>query len=131
MSMRVITQDSFGGPEVLRVEDRPTSEPLPTEIRVRVEAAGINPVDWKTRAGGGVAGLLGEPPFRCGVDFTVGGVDAQPVPQIEVVPHLDRGVGLVHVQVHVAHPRAQHPVVGLADPQLQADRLQRQDVRAS
>ncbi len=75
MSMRVITQDSFGGPEVLRVEDRPTPEPLPTEIRVRVEAAGINPVDWKTRAGGGVAGLLGQPPFVLGWDVA-GVVDA-------------------------------------------------------
>ena len=28
-------------------------EPLPTEVRVRVAAAGVNPVDWKTRAGSG------------------------------------------------------------------------------
>ncbi|WP_198681500.1 alcohol dehydrogenase catalytic domain-containing protein [Kribbella rubisoli] len=53
-------------------------EPLPTEVLVRVEAAGVNPVDAKTRAGQGVAGLLGEPPFILGWD--VSGV-------VEVVGH--------------------------------------------
>jgi NADPH:quinone reductase-like Zn-dependent oxidoreductase len=37
---------------------------------VRVHAAGINPVDWKTRGGTGMAGLLGEPPFTLGWDVS-------------------------------------------------------------
>ena len=60
-SMRAIVQHSFGGPEVLEVESRPVPEPLPTEVRVRVEAAGVNPVDWKTRAGKGAAAQFGLP----------------------------------------------------------------------
>ncbi len=55
--MRAITQTEFGGPEVLTLSDLPKPTPLPTEVLVRVHAAGINPVDWKTRAGSGMAGL--------------------------------------------------------------------------
>jgi NADPH:quinone reductase-like Zn-dependent oxidoreductase len=73
--MRVVTQDRFGGPEVLYVAERPVPEPLPTEIRVRVQAAGVNPVDWKTRAGKGMAAVLGPPPFVLGWDVC-GVVDA-------------------------------------------------------
>ncbi len=68
--MRGISQDEFGGPEVLREIDVPRPEPLPTEVLVRVVSAGINPVDAKTRAGGGMAGVLGEPPFVLGWDVS-------------------------------------------------------------
>jgi NADPH:quinone reductase-like Zn-dependent oxidoreductase len=73
--MRVITQLSTGGPEVLEVGEAEIPAPLPTEIRVRVGAAGVNPVDWKTRAGAGVAAVLGPPPFTVGWDVA-GTVDA-------------------------------------------------------
>ncbi|MGW2841516.1 NADP-dependent oxidoreductase [Streptomyces sp. NPDC001493] len=56
-TMRAVTMKEFGGPEVLTVERVARPEPLPTEVLVRVHAAGINPVDWKTRAGQGMAGL--------------------------------------------------------------------------
>ena len=54
-SMRAIIQNEFGGP--LTLSDAPKPAPLPTEVLVRVHAAGVNPVDWKTRAGGGMAGM--------------------------------------------------------------------------
>ncbi|MBN9099001.1 MAG: NADP-dependent oxidoreductase [Pseudonocardia sp.] len=73
--MRVITQRSTGGPEVLEIGRAPVPEPLPTEIRVRVAAAGVNPVDWKTRAGSGMAAVIGPPPFTVGWDVA-GTVDA-------------------------------------------------------
>lgn len=71
----MITQRSVGGPEVLEIGGAPVPEPLPTEIRVRVAAAGVNPVDWKTRAGSGMAAVLGPPPFTVGWDVA-GTVDA-------------------------------------------------------
>ncbi|GAA1655709.1 NADP-dependent oxidoreductase [Nonomuraea maheshkhaliensis] len=55
--MRAVTIKEFGGPDVLTVEDVARPEPLPTEVLVRVHAAGVNPVDWKTRVGHGMAGL--------------------------------------------------------------------------
>lgn len=66
--MKAIVQHEFGGPEVLRMEEAPAPEPIPTEVQVRVHAAGVNPVDLKTRAGQGMAGVLGEPPFTVGWD---------------------------------------------------------------
>jgi NADPH:quinone reductase-like Zn-dependent oxidoreductase len=63
--MRAVRQHMLGGPEVLVVEEVPKPEPEPTEVLVRVAAAGVNPVDWKVRAGGG---FLGEPPFTVGWD---------------------------------------------------------------
>ncbi|MFF1821671.1 NADP-dependent oxidoreductase [Kribbella sp. NPDC058245] len=68
--MRAITQKEFGGPEVLQLVEIDRPEPLPTEVLVRVHAAGVNPVDAKTRAGGGVAGVLGELPFILGWDVS-------------------------------------------------------------
>ncbi|WP_371480654.1 NADP-dependent oxidoreductase [Kitasatospora sp. NBC_00315] len=41
-----------GGPEVLKVVERERPVPGPTEILVRVHAAGVNPLDWRTRAAG-------------------------------------------------------------------------------
>ena len=48
--MRVVEVERAGGPEVLRVVERDRPAPLPTEVLVRVHAAGVNPVDWKTRS---------------------------------------------------------------------------------
>jgi NADPH:quinone reductase-like Zn-dependent oxidoreductase len=70
--MRVISQRATGGPEVLEVVEVPRPEPMPTEVLVRVAAAGVNPVDWKVRARGG---FLGDPPFTVGWDVA-GVVDA-------------------------------------------------------
>ncbi len=43
-----------GGVENLKVESIERPAPGPTEVLVRVTAAGVNPIDWKTRSGGGV-----------------------------------------------------------------------------
>lgn len=68
--MRAVVLREFGGPEVLAVEELPAPEPIPTEVQVRVRAAGVNPVDFKTRAGRGMAAVLGEPPLRIGWDVS-------------------------------------------------------------
>jgi NADPH:quinone reductase-like Zn-dependent oxidoreductase len=49
--MRAVRVDRFGGPEVLTLVEADRPEPLGTEVLVRIHAAGVNPVDWKTRAG--------------------------------------------------------------------------------
>ena len=66
--MTAITQSRLGGPDVLGPAEVPRPAPLPTEVLVKVHAAGVNPVDWKTRSGGGMAGVLGAPPFVLGWD---------------------------------------------------------------
>lgn len=49
--MRVIRIKEYGGPDVMRVEEVPTPEPGPGQLRVRVEAAGINFIDTYQRRG--------------------------------------------------------------------------------
>jgi NADPH:quinone reductase-like Zn-dependent oxidoreductase len=50
--MKAIRIHEFGGPDVLKYEDVPKPKPGPGEIRIRVVAAGVNPMDWKVRRGG-------------------------------------------------------------------------------
>jgi NADPH2:quinone reductase len=50
--MRAAFYDRYGpAAEVLRVEEVDRPEPGPGEVRVRIEVSGINPTDWKSRAG--------------------------------------------------------------------------------
>jgi NADPH:quinone reductase-like Zn-dependent oxidoreductase len=56
---RAVIQESFGGPEVLEVRDVGEPHAGPGEARVRVSAAGLNPVDWKIAASAEAAGRYG------------------------------------------------------------------------
>jgi NADPH:quinone reductase-like Zn-dependent oxidoreductase len=49
--MKAIRMHRYGGPEVLRHEELPRPSPGGGEVRVRVHAAGVNPLDWKVREG--------------------------------------------------------------------------------
>ena len=49
--MRAVTYREYGDPSVLAVEEVPDPHPGPGQVRVRVEAASVNPIDWKFRAG--------------------------------------------------------------------------------
>ncbi len=49
--MKAIVFDRFGGPEVLREADVEVPRPGPGQVRVRVEAAGVNALDGKIRSG--------------------------------------------------------------------------------
>ena len=44
-TMRAIRQQTFGGPEVLKLTEAVRPVPLPTEVLVRVRAVGVNPVE--------------------------------------------------------------------------------------
>jgi alcohol dehydrogenase len=49
--MRACIIDRHGGPDVLRIGERPRPEPRAGQVLLRVRAAGLNPVDYKTRDG--------------------------------------------------------------------------------
>ncbi|MEU5628511.1 NADP-dependent oxidoreductase [Streptomyces tendae] len=49
--MRAARFHAYGGVETLVVEQATDPHPGPGEIRVRVAAAGVNPIDWKLRSG--------------------------------------------------------------------------------
>ena len=66
--MRAVQVSRYGGPDVLRTVEIARPDPISTEILVRVVAAGVNPVDCKTRRGEGVSRWVGPPPFVPGWD---------------------------------------------------------------
>ncbi len=49
--MRVVECGEYGGPDVLRVAERPVPDIEPGKIRIRVHAAAVNPADVKLRQG--------------------------------------------------------------------------------
>lgn len=49
--MKAIRIHEFGGPEVLKYEEVPRPVPAADEVLIKVYASGVNPVDWKMRAG--------------------------------------------------------------------------------
>lgn len=51
--MHAIAYRRTGGPEVLVPIDKPTTEPGPGEVRVRIHRSAVNPTDCKTRRGDG------------------------------------------------------------------------------
>ena len=60
--MRAITYDRTGDSSVLALTEREKAEPQSGEIRVRVVVSGVNPTDWKSRAGAGAgSGDFDEP----------------------------------------------------------------------
>ncbi|WP_030410978.1 NADP-dependent oxidoreductase [Streptomyces sp. NRRL S-1448] len=66
-TMRAVSQDRAGAPDVLKVVTIERPEPGRGEILVRVHAAGVNPADWKTRERG-VFATGATPPFTLGFD---------------------------------------------------------------
>ena len=50
-TIKAVCIHSFGGPDVLHLEEVASPEPKANEMLVRVHAAGVNPVDWKIREG--------------------------------------------------------------------------------
>lgn len=67
--MRAVVYSEAGGPDVLRVVERPVPEPGPGEVGVAVAVSGVNPTDWKARR-------------------------SHPLPFPEVVPNQD-GAGMI------------------------------------
>lgn len=50
-TMRAFVLTKYGGPDSSELRDVPVPEPGPGQVRIRVHAAGLNPVDFKIREG--------------------------------------------------------------------------------
>jgi NADPH:quinone reductase-like Zn-dependent oxidoreductase len=69
-TMRAQLIDAPGTPEVFRADEIPLPSPAMSEVLVRVVAAGVNPIDAKTRRGAGVSGQIPSYPAVLGFDFS-------------------------------------------------------------
>jgi len=69
-NMKAIRIHQYGGPEELKLEDAPRPQPGTGEVLVRVLAAGVNPVDWKIRAGYLKTYMPVPMPFIPGIDIS-------------------------------------------------------------
>jgi NADPH:quinone reductase-like Zn-dependent oxidoreductase len=49
--MKALVQDDYCSLDGMRLDDMPDPTPGPDDVLVEVHAAGINPIDWKVRAG--------------------------------------------------------------------------------
>ncbi|SCM75979.1 Alcohol dehydrogenase zinc-binding domain protein [uncultured Pleomorphomonas sp.] len=72
-TIKAVQIGSYGGPGELRYVDVPKPSPREGEVLIRVHAAGLNPVDWKTRAGQGAARFF-QNPFPLTLGWDVSGV---------------------------------------------------------
>lgn len=69
-TMRAMTFSAPGGPDVLTFAHVPTPVRANAEVLVKVVAAGVNPIDAKTRAGSGAFGAIAAFPAVLGNDFS-------------------------------------------------------------
>ena len=69
-TMRAVVIDATGGPEVLHLADVPAPTRVNAEFLVKVVAAGVNPIDAKSRSGKGVSAAFGSFPVVLGNDFS-------------------------------------------------------------
>jgi len=67
---RAVRLDAFGGPEVLDIREVPAPHAGPGQLRVRVTAAGLNPMDWIITADADTAARFGlSLPTGFGTDY--------------------------------------------------------------
>jgi NADPH:quinone reductase-like Zn-dependent oxidoreductase len=80
--MRAAVIEQFGPPELLEVRDLPTPTPGEGEVLVEVHAAGVNAIDWFTRAGQGV----GVSRFPAVLGWDVSGLVVAAGPGVDELP---------------------------------------------
>lgn len=73
-TMKAVVINQYGEPDELTYTEVPRPKVTDDTILVRVHAAGINPVDWKTRRGRGMAKRYGDNPFPLIIGWDISGV---------------------------------------------------------
>jgi NADPH2:quinone reductase len=92
--MRAVVVRQFGAPQALELIDAAVPEPGPGQIRIRVAAAAVNPVDLAVRSGlfsePGIAGTAGQ----AGLGWDVAGVIDRAGPGVTGLAAGDAVIGL-------------------------------------
>ncbi len=73
-TMKAVRIHGYGGPEKLVYEDAPRPEIGPGEVLIRTKAVGVNPIDYRTRSGFGVARYWKDKTFPLILGWDISGV---------------------------------------------------------
>jgi NADPH:quinone reductase len=95
-AMRAVVVRSYGGPEALEIVEVPVPEPGRGQVRIRVQAAAVNPVDIATREGlmnQARPGVIAERE-HVGIGWDVAGVIEATGPDVTGFSPGDRVIGL-------------------------------------
>jgi NADPH:quinone reductase-like Zn-dependent oxidoreductase len=68
--MRAMVIAATGAPDVFTLVDLPMPSKVNAEMIVKIIAAGVNPIDAKTRSGGGYSAAIENFPAVLGADFS-------------------------------------------------------------
>jgi NADPH:quinone reductase len=106
----------YGPPEVLEFVELPELTPHAGEVRVRVEAATVNPADTLFRSGGlSAAVAAAEPPYVAGLEFA-GTVDA-----VGSDAGWERGAAVMGITAFIPNGRGAHAEQVVVDARSVAD----------
>ena len=94
-TMKHLVYHQFGEPDVLTVASSPVPEPGPEDVLVRVTAAGLNPIDWKTRRGLGFAARQIEQHLPWTPGYDMAGEVVAAGPKVSTLVPGDRVMGMV------------------------------------
>lgn len=92
--MRAVVVRRVGGPEALEVVRVAIPEPGPRQVRIRVEAAAVNPVDIATRSGALIEAGLMAPREIIGIGWDAAGIVDRVGPEVTTFAVGQRVVGL-------------------------------------
>lgn len=67
--MKAVRIHEYGNADQLRIEETPNLSPKEDQVLVKVRAAGVNPIDWKIRAGYMKQRVPAQFPLTMGQDF--------------------------------------------------------------
>jgi NADPH2:quinone reductase len=95
--MKAVVIRRFGGPEVLQIADVPLQQPGRGQVRVRVEAAAVNPVDVATRAGWLADAGLMVADDQIGIGWDLAGVVDAVGPAVDGYEVGDPVIGMRHL----------------------------------
>lgn len=123
--MKAMRIHSFGGPEVMRLEDVKVPLAEEDELLVRVYAASVNPVDYKTRQGKFPLVGEGNLPFTLGRDLSGTVVQCDPSAQI-----FQQGDSVYAMLDHDRGAFAEYVVVKHGEAAMKPDRLGHIDAAA-
>src|SRR4051794_26696658 len=92
--MRAVVARGYGGPEILQIVEVDIPEPGVGQVRIKVEAATVNPVDLATRSGALVDAGLMAPREITGIGWDVAGEIEQLGPDVDGFTVGQKVVGL-------------------------------------